>query len=171
MEFGIDIEGWPGGDWPALTERAVEAVAGEVAALANPRLTVSLLFTTDEQVHALNREWRAKDKPTNVLSFPMLTGDELRDLTSDGPPAMPPVPLGDLALAFETCSREAEEKTIALEDHAAHLIVHGLLHLAGYDHETSDADAEEMEAIEVKALARMGIGDPYDAPDATKRDS
>lgn len=171
MDLDIDIEGWPDGDWAALAARSVEAVAGEVAALGNPRLTASLLFTTDAQVHALNREWRAKDKPTNVLSFPMLTGDELRDLKPDWSPAKPPVPLGDLALAYETCAREAAAKTIALEDHAAHLIVHGLLHLAGYDHETSDADAEEMEAIEVKALARMGIGDPYDASGATKRDS
>ena len=105
----------------------------------------------------LNREWRERDKPTNVLSFPMFTRDELLGLTPDGPPAM----LGDIALAYETCAHEAEEKGIPLEHHAAHLIVHGLLHLAGYDHVHSDAEAEIMEALETAALAKMGVADPY----------
>ncbi len=125
--------------------------------LANPRLSASLLFTGDAEVHALNREWRGKDKPTNVLSFPMLERGDLAALNPDGPPEL----LGDIALAFETCAREAAEKAIALEHHAAHLIVHGLLHLAGHDHETCAADAEAMEALEIKALAHMGIGNPY----------
>lgn len=167
MELEIDIEHWPEGEWSALAERATEAVAEDVPALANPRLTASLLFTNDEEVHQLNREWREKDKPTNVLSFPMLTPEELRELAPEGPPEM----LGDLALAYETCAREAADKGVALEDHAAHLLVHGLLHLAGYDHETSEADAEEMEALEVKILARLGVADPYDASNAIKRDS
>lgn len=167
MELDIEIDGWPEGDWPALAERAVTAVAIYVAPLANERLTASLLFTTDDEVRELNREWRAKDRPTNVLSFPMLTGEQLDELAPDGPPEM----LGDLALAHETCAREAAQKSIAIEDHTAHLIVHGLLHLAGYDHETSDADAEEMEALEVKILARLGVADPYDASGATKRES
>lgn len=167
MELDIDIDGWPEGRWTALAERAVEAVAAEVPPLANERLMGSLLFTTDARVHELNREWRGMDKPTNVLSFPMLTGEQFENLEPDGPPEM----LGDLALAYGTCAREAAEKSIAIEDHTAHLIVHGLLHLAGYDHETSDEDAEEMEALEVKILARLGVADPYDAPGAIKRDS
>ncbi|MCK0127934.1 rRNA maturation RNase YbeY [Erythrobacter sp. F6033] len=157
MQLDIDIESWPGGEWEALAERAAEAAAGGEPALANERLCVSALFTSDTEVHTLNREWRERDKPTNVLSFPMLERDELADLDPDGPPVM----LGDLALAFETCAREAEEKGITLADHAAHLIVHGLLHLAGHDHVHSDEQADKMEALEITILAKMGIADPY----------
>ena len=157
MDLDVEIEGWPGGEWDALAERALEAAAAVEVVLANPRLSTSLLFTTDEEVHDLNREWRGKDKPTNVLSFPMLERDELLALAADGPPEM----LGDLALAHETCSREAAEKGISLEDHAAHLIIHGLLHLAGHDHVDSDEQAEAMEALEIAALAKLGIADPY----------
>ncbi|QYJ06553.1 rRNA maturation RNase YbeY [Qipengyuania flava] len=152
-----EIDVWPEGEWEALAERALEAAAGVEPALANPRLTASLLFTSDEEVHALNKEWRGKDKPTNVLSFPMLEREDLLALAPEGPPEM----LGDLALAYETCAREARDKGISLEDHAAHLIVHGLLHLAGHDHVDSDAQAEAMEALEIAALAKLGIADPY----------
>lgn len=159
MNLEIDIEEpWaPGTDWADLAERALEAVEQLAPELANERLQTSLLFTSDEEVHVLNREWRAKDKPTNVLSFPMFERDDLLDLDADGPPEL----LGDLALACETCAREAAEKGVSIEDHASHLIVHGLLHLAGHDHETSDADAEAMEALETKILALIGIADPY----------
>lgn len=157
MNLDIDIEDWPPGDWADLAERVTEAARAVAPELANERLIASILFTSDEEVHALNREWRGKDKPTNVLSFPMLERDALLSLAADGPPEM----LGDIALAHETCAREAAEKGVALADHAAHLVLHGLLHLAGHDHEISDADAEAMEALEVKALALMGIADPY----------
>jgi probable rRNA maturation factor len=115
------------------------------------------LFTNNAEVHALNAEWRGKDKPTNVLSFPMLDRAELLALTPEGPPEL----LGDIVLALETCQREADDKGISLEHHTTHLIVHGLLHLAGYDHETSPEDARIMELLEIKALAQMGIADPY----------
>ena len=157
MELDIDIEGWPAGEWEALAERAAGAVCEVAPDLANPRLSASLLFTHDDEVHTLNREWRQRDKPTNVLSFPMLTREELLDLAPDGPPEL----LGDIALAHETCAREAAEKGIALDQHAAHLIVHGLLHLAGHDHVHSDKEAEAMEALEIAALAKLGIPDPY----------
>lgn len=161
MDLDIDIDGWPGGDWAQLAAAAAEA-AGDVAPeLANHRLTASVLFTSDEEVHALNREWRAKDRPTNVLSFPMLMRDDLMALAPEGPPEM----LGDLALAHETCAREAAAKGVSLDHHAAHLLVHGFLHLAGYDHALSDADADAMEALEIKALAQMGIADPYGGRD------
>jgi probable rRNA maturation factor len=157
MQLDIDIEDWPPGAWEALAVRAA-AVAGESEPLlASPRLLVSLLFTSDAEVHALNREWRDRDKPTNVLSFPMLERAELADLGADGPPVM----LGDVALAHETCAREAADKGVLLKDHAAHLIVHGLLHLAGHDHVDSDEQAEAMEALETAILAKLGIADPY----------
>jgi probable rRNA maturation factor len=157
MELDIESEHWPAGDWDALAASAAIAAAAVAPELANDRLCTSLLFTSDAAVRDLNREWRGKDKPTNVLSFPMLERGDLLDLPAEGPPEL----LGDIALAHETCAREAAEKGAALTDHAAHLIVHGLLHLAGHDHETGEADAAAMEALEIKALAIMGIADPY----------
>lgn len=158
MDLDIDIDGWPkGADWPDLAERAVEAVEAVAPELANGRLSASVLFTVDEEVQTLNREWRTKDRPTNVLSFPMMTRAELLALSPEGGPEM----VGDIALAYETCAGEAAEKAIPLERHAAHLLVHGLLHLAGHDHVAGDAEAAAMEALEIKALARMGIADPY----------
>ncbi|KPL68107.1 rRNA maturation factor [Erythrobacter sp. SG61-1L] len=158
MELEIDIEEpWPAGQWDSLAEQAADSLAQVAPELGNPRLCVSLIFTSDEEIHSLNREWRQRDKPTNVLSFPMLERDDLLALAPEGPPEL----LGDIALAHETCAREAAEKGVPLEHHAAHLIVHGLLHLAGHDHEISPADADAMEALETKALALMGIADPY----------
>lgn len=158
MELDIAIETpWPAGRWNQLAARAAAAAEQVAPELASPRLSASLLLTSDEEVHALNREWRQRDAPTNVLSFPMLARPELLALGPDGPPEL----LGDIALAYETCAREAADKGIPLEHHAAHLIVHGMLHLAGYDHETSAAQAEAMEALETKALAICGIADPY----------
>lgn len=157
VTLDIDIEHWPGPtDWADLAERALGAAQAVAPEIANPRLSASVLFTSDEEVHALNREWRGKDQPTNVLSFPMLERQELLILAPDGPPEM----LGDIALAWETCSREAEVKAIPVESHATHLIIHGLLHLAGHDH-IDPVEADQMEALETKALASMGIADPY----------
>jgi probable rRNA maturation factor len=138
-------------DWPALARRAVHA------AIANSRHSglsdseVSILFTSDEEVRTLNAAWRGKDKATNVLSFPMAEESEIASVQL----------LGDIALAHGVCAREAAEKDVPVETHAAHLVVHGTLHLLGYDHETSDADAEEMEEVERRALAAIGIADPY----------
>ncbi|HCJ22666.1 MAG TPA: rRNA maturation RNase YbeY [Erythrobacter sp.] len=158
MDFDIDIDGWPADvEWDALTVRAHAALGTVEPALHNPRLTASVLFTSDADVHALNKEWRGKDKPTNVLSFPMLEREDLLDLAPEGPPEM----LGDIALAAGTCAREAAEKGVPLETHATHLLIHGLLHLAGHDHVDSDAQAEAMEGLEIAALAKLGIGDPY----------
>jgi probable rRNA maturation factor len=161
LELDIAIEEpWPAGEWDALAERAARAAATVAPELANPRLSAGVRFTSDAEIHALNREWRQRDKPTNVLSFPMLEREALLALAADGPPEL----LGDVALAHETCAREAGEKAIPLDHHAAHLIVHGLLHLAGHDHEISEAEAEAMEALETKALAICGIADPYGEP-------
>lgn len=159
MELEIEIEAdWPPSiDWEATATRALAALSQVAPELANPRLSASLLFSDDAEVHTLNREWRGKDKPTNVLSFPMLERADLLALAPDGPPEL----LGDIALALETCAREAADKGVPLEHHAAHLVVHGLLHLAGHDHVHSDEEAAAMEALEIKALALMGIADPY----------
>ena len=158
MEPDVDIDGWPADcDWIELAEITRDASARVEPALSNARLMVSILFAKDAQVHALNREWRGKDKPTNVLSFPMLEREDLLALEADGPPEM----LGDIALALETCRREAAEKGVGLRDHTAHLLVHGFLHLAGHDHVDSDEQAAAMETLEIEALAKLGIADPY----------
>lgn len=157
VQLDLDIEGWPAGEWEVLATLAAEASAEDEPVLANPRLLVSLLLTTDAEVHGLNRDWRGRDKPTNVLSFPMLERETLESLHRDGPPVM----LGDIALAYDTCAREAAAKGVRLEHHAVHLIVHGLLHLAGHDHVESDEQAEAMERLETRILAKLGIADPY----------
>ena len=159
MDLDIDIEApWPSAsDWEALAQRAAGAAAQVAPELANPRLSASLLFTSDAEVQTLNREWRGKDRPTNVLSFPMFDRESLLALPPQGAPEL----LGDISLACETCAREAEERGIPLDAHAAHLIVHGLLHLAGHDHETAPEAAAAMEALEIKALALLGLADPY----------
>lgn len=162
-ELEIDVEAcWSAGEWDALALRATQVAAQVAPELGNPRLTASLIFTSDEAIRQLNRDWRGKDKPTNVLSFPMLERTALLALPDKGPPEL----LGDIALAQETCAREAAEKGIPIEDHASHLIIHGLLHLAGYDHEISAEEADAMERLEIKALAQLGVADPYGADGA-----
>jgi probable rRNA maturation factor len=140
-------------DWEALADRAVRAAIGHSGspALAARDCEVSVKFTSDDEVQALNAAWRGKDKPTNVLSFPMAEADEIESAPM----------LGDIVLAHGVCAAEATDKNVPIESHAAHLVVHGTLHLLGYDHETSDADAELMEETERKALAAIGIADPY----------
>ncbi|ANU07560.1 rRNA maturation RNase YbeY [Paraurantiacibacter namhicola] len=158
MQLDLSVEApWPGDGWEALAARVADAAASQAPELANSRLVASLLFTSDDEVHALNREWRDRDKPTNVLSFPMLEREDLLALPAEGPPEM----LGDIALAHGVCAREAAEKGIALEAHTAHLIVHGLLHLAGHDHEISETHADAMELLEINTLALLGLADPY----------
>ena len=159
MILDIAIERpWPKvTDWPDLARRSAGAATQITPELGNARLCASILFTGDDELQALNRQWRGKDKPTNVLSFPMLAREDLLALPFAGPPEL----IGDVALALETCIREAGEKGVTIEDHAAHLIVHGLLHLAGFDHETGEQDAEAMELREIKALALLGIANPY----------
>lgn len=158
LELDVDPIWGQDTDWEALAARAARAAAQVVPELAHDSLLVSLVLGDDAEVQTLNKQWRAKDKPTNVLSFPMLSREEVlhaaADETHEGM-------LGDLILAHGVCTREAADKGVAVADHAAHLIVHGLLHLAGYNHETGEAEATAMEALETKALALMGIADPY----------
>lgn len=114
---------------------------------------ISVLLTDDQAVHALNKEYRGMDRPTNVLSFAALD--------DENEPIVDPMLLGDIVVAFETTKREADEQKCSLADHLFHLIVHGTLHLIGYDH-MEERDAVEMEALEIKILADNGIGNPYE---------
>ena len=136
-------------DWATLAERAALAAVAhsDFSALADTE--VSVKFTSDDEVRALNAAWRGKDKATNVLSFP-------RAYAPEGAPM-----LGDIVLAAGVCAREAAAKQVTVATHATHLVVHGTLHLLGYDHETNDEEAEAMEEIERQALASLGIADPY----------
>jgi len=160
----IEVEVSKFEDWDLFADwdkRARDAVltAARVSGLQSiedaPALfEVSVKFTDDAEVRALNASYRGKDRPTNVLSFPMMSAAEL---------AAPPTHgglLGDIVLAYETCAREAADKGIAVADHASHLIVHGTLHLLGHDHD-DDGPAETMEGIERMALGHIGIADPY----------
>lgn len=146
--------------WAELVRDAAEAA---IAESAYPHLTasaraveVSVRLTSDEAVRVLNDSWRDKDKPTNVLSFPLAKPDEFSQTMIAGPELL----LGDIVLARGVCVAEAADKGISVDHHATHLLVHGTLHLLGYDH-LDDTTAEDMEAREVRALSRLGIADPY----------
>jgi probable rRNA maturation factor len=162
LEIAIEAdEDWDSSRWEGLVRCAAEAAIAESAfpqlAGAERPVELSVRLTSDAEVQALNAQWRGKDKPTNVLSFPMLETAELRDAKLAGPELL----LGDIVLARGVCLSEAADKGIGFEDHAAHLIVHGTLHLLGYDHH-EDGEASDMEAREVRALQRIGIADPYE---------
>jgi probable rRNA maturation factor len=159
---------WPAGDWGSLADKAAAAaiLASPQAALNDTAATIEIAvrLTSDEEVHTLNRQYRHQDRSTNVLSFPMVQPDliETLDDTDDGE-----ILLGDIVLAYGICAKEAAEKGVSLEEHAAHLIVHGTLHLLGHDH-MNDVDADAMEAIERAAMASLGLHDPYQDAETPK---
>ena len=148
IAFAVNADGWPEG-LEAIAERAIrEALKQSEAEMAGVA-EVSVVLTEDAEQRELNRQWRSIDKSTNVLSFPQLE------------PFAPVEGLvGDIILARETLAREAEEMGISFNDHFTHLVVHGFLHLLGYDHNEDD-EAEEMEGLETAILATLGIADPY----------
>ena len=155
MSVAVEIEddGWQAlAGLEAIATRAAEATLSGRDSGRSDAGEVFLLFTSDAEIKIMNRDWRGKDQPTNVLSFP----------SADMPiPAGQAAPLGDVVLAFETVSREAAGQGKTLTDHTSHLIVHGILHLLGYDHET-EPEAQAMENEERRILANLGITDPYE---------
>lgn len=149
-------------DWQALTARAAAAAmraAGHARLIAGEGdvVEIAIRLTDDAEVQRLNNDFRHKDKPTNILSFPMHEPEALDDIL--GREGMD-VLLGDMAIALETVEREAAEKAIPPADHVTHLVVHGTLHLLGMDHQ-AEAEASAMEALETHILAGLGIADPY----------
>lgn len=163
LEVAIEAdEEWDSSrSWEQLVRKAAETA---IAESAFPQLTtierpveISVRLTGNEVVRALNAEWRGKDKPTNVLSFPMAEPGELQNAKIAGHELL----LGDIILARGVCEAEAAEKGVRFEDHTAHLVVHGTLHLLGYDHHDED-EAADMESREIRALGRLGIANPYE---------
>ena len=148
IAFAINAEGWPE-NLEAVAETAVRAALKQSEAEVTGVTEVSVVLTDDAEQRELNRQWRGFDKSTNVLSFPQIE-----------PFAPVSGLLGDITLARETVAKEAEEMGISFEAHFTHLVVHGFLHLLGYDH-IEEEDAEEMEGLESEILASLGIADPY----------
>jgi probable rRNA maturation factor len=154
LDFDLTVEA---GEWPDeatltdLVERAISAALAEIGPDRPGESELGVVFTDDARIRELNAGWRGKDSATNVLSFPAFPE------TKSGP--LPPL-LGDIVLAAGTVASEAALEGKPIGNHISHLVVHGLLHLVGYDHE-SDAEAEEMEALERRILARLAIPDPY----------
>jgi len=152
IAFAVESEGWPDGLEEIADKAVFEALAQSGAEIAGVS-ELSILLTDDAEQQVLNRQWRGMDKPTNVLSFPQIE---------------PFAPLdgliGDIVLARETLEREAEELGKPLTEHFTHLVVHGFLHILGYDH-IEDGEAAEMEGLETRILARLGIADPYESPE------
>ena len=150
IDIAVEHEAWRGlGDLETLAARAGAAVLLASAIHAADGVEWSIVLADDAFVRALNARWRGKDKPTNVLSFP--TNEATRKHA-----------IGDVVVAWETSAREADERGWSMPNYLAHLLVHGLLHLLGYDHET-DQEAEAMEAVEARALASLGIASPFEA--------
>lgn len=152
LEIVFEDERWREARLSEIADRAARAALNALD-IDPDTCEIGMLATNDVAMRALNARFRGKDRPTNILSWP--SGE-----TDDTSKRVEPVFLGDVALAYETCRSEAEEGGITLEAHVLHLVVHGMLHLAGYDHEL-DADAEEMEAFEVKILESLGVENPY----------
>jgi probable rRNA maturation factor len=140
-------------DAEAVIDRA-SATAAEIVNANLGEAELAVMLTDDAGIRTLNSNWRGIDKPTNVLSFPALPP------TGAGGPDDAPRMLGDIAIAYETTRREADDEQKPFDHHLSHLAVHGFLHLIGYDHET-DNDAEAMETLEAEILAQLGIPDPY----------
>lgn len=164
LDTDIDIVAgdWdPRTDWEAIAARAIAAACsedGRAALLCQSAglVEISIRLTDDAEIRALNRDWRGKDRPTNILSFPMLDAAGLARLGHAGSDLL----LGDLALAHETIAAQADAGGMTLETHVTHLLVHGTLHLLGHDH-ADDASADAMEALEARILATLGIANPY----------
>jgi|SRR5580658_273976 probable rRNA maturation factor len=159
IAVAIEADGWTStlSDPAALVARAARAAfAG--ACPGAPAATISLLLTDDQTVQAINKTWRGLDYPTNVLSFP---ATRTRAGTNPQPEFEGvPLELGDVALGFETCAREAAAADRPLGHHVEHLVVHGVLHLLGWDH-GEEAEADRMEELETRILAGLGLPDPY----------
>ena len=165
MPAVVEVDVTAPGSWPlpeeelrAIINRAVAAALAE-AALDGVEVEhdgvpplIEVLLANDGEIQRLNAQWRGRDRPTNVLSFPTADAPRVADV---------PWPLGSLVLSGDTLQREAQARGVSLPEHLGWLVVHGILHLLGYDHEQDASEAAHMEALERAALGRMGLNDPY----------
>ncbi len=158
IDIDVDSDLWAGAidGLQSRAEQAISAAIGAARATVDlpDALEVSVLLTTDARQQTLNRNFRGKDAPTNVLSFPALDGGELPNFPGQA------LAVGDISVAFETLRREAETQDLPIEAHFTHLLVHGALHLLGFDHEVAE-EAERMERLETEILKGLRIADPY----------
>ncbi|NSX55921.1 rRNA maturation RNase YbeY [Parasulfitobacter algicola] len=162
VEILVEDDRWQNVRLAALAETAASATLSRLG-IEPGMFEVSLMGCDDARISELNAEFRAKQKPTNVLSWPaqaLSTGRPGETPVSPEIGPMGPTELGDIALAYETCRQEADTADKSLDDHVTHLIVHAMLHLLGYDH-INDQDAALMEELEVDILATLGLPDPY----------
>ena len=163
VDIVIEDDRWSGAGLDVLAERAAQATLAHLE-MAPAGFTFCLMGCDDARIAVLNAEFRGKPVPTNVLSWP---SEDLSNGPNGAEPARP-LPwdgdaawsLGDVALAYDTCAREAQADGRPLADHVTHLVVHGLLHLLGYDHQ-NDAEATRMETLEIEILGKLGLADPY----------
>ncbi|HCM83262.1 MAG TPA: rRNA maturation RNase YbeY [Alphaproteobacteria bacterium] len=156
LKINIDVDTaskrWNAADIRAI-KRGINTILEQEIHKIKRKIQVSVLLTTNEEVQTLNKKWRDKNKPTNILSFPSNALQNLSDYPAE-------LPLGDLVLAFETCADEAKAMNIKFAHHITHLAIHGTLHLLGHDHET-DAAHEAMMKSELEAMAQLGLANPY----------
>lgn len=161
IELGVGAEWNKEQDWHTLCEASAKAgitVSAHASLLKDDvNAEISIKLSDNDEVQELNKTYRGKDKPTNVLSFPSMEKEHLASLSYS---KRDELLLGDIILAKTTCQNESQEKAIPLIDHVSHLVVHGTLHLLGYDHQDSE-EAETMEQLEVQALLTLGIANPY----------
>lgn len=149
-----------------ITSRQIKALVKKIIINLDPIFSnnhseISILLTNDQNIQELNKNYRSKDQPTNVLSFPLIDGKKIKNgnlkkLTIQNAPIL----LGDIVIAYQTLLKESQEQTKSFEEHLTHLLIHSILHLIGYDH-IKDSDAKIMENLEIKMLKEMGIKNPY----------
>ena len=164
IEVVLETDLWNAFDLEDISTRAFDAIAAKLN-LADVPYELSILACDDARIATLNAEFRDKPTPTNVLSWP---GFDLSPANAGDKPNLPPLPehgdpfvnIGDIAISYETCMQEANKAALEPQHHITHLLIHGVLHLLGYDHET-DIDAQRMESLEIDLLSSMGIGNPY----------
>lgn len=158
LDILIEETRWEAAGLATLAQRASDATLALLGMSAN--FEISLMGCDDARIAALNTAFRGKGAPTNVLSWPAVDLASEEDGGSPAPPHIDDPELGDIAIAYETCAREADEQSKTFEDHVTHLLIHGILHLLGYDH-IRQADADLMEGLERRILAKLNIADPY----------